>query len=98
MKSVSRHGDSFRTCGEGDREHNEQFGEVFDNEDNSSYNLLKKNTSEGQGMPDKASSKEGGKSYDSSAKSKNMKQYLDEIMEEEGETLRNDDSMRATKE
>jgi len=23
--SMSRHGDSFRTCGEGDREHNEEF-------------------------------------------------------------------------
>ena len=43
--SMSRHGDSFRTCGEGDREHNEEFeDERFDMMEEEGNQLIRQKT------------------------------------------------------
>jgi hypothetical protein len=43
--SISRHGDSFRTCGEGDREHNEEFeDERFDLKEDEGNQLIRQKT------------------------------------------------------
>lgn len=39
--SMSRRGDSFRTCGEGDPEHNGQFEECFDMEEEEGHQLIR---------------------------------------------------------
>lgn len=42
--SMSRHGDSFRTCGEGDRENNGQFEECFDMDEEEGQQLVHQKT------------------------------------------------------
>lgn len=44
VTSMSRHGDSFRTCGEGDREHNDQFDECFEEEEEDGQQLVRQKT------------------------------------------------------